>query len=381
MADAFDAVFGQPQVRDFLRAAVSGDKVSHAYLLVGPAGSNKTAVAFALAQSVLCEHGTGCGECDECRRVMARTHPDVHFYAPEGAMGYLVEQVRSIVADVSLAPIRAKRKVYILDRVDLLGVQAANAFLKTLEEPPTGVLIILLGRTQESVLSTIVSRCQVIPFRTIPAAEAAGLVSQNTGATRERAAWALQACDGSVSKAVAFLKSGECMELRRNVLGTLAALRLSDDWDIVQAASSMVVQAKAPLDEVRSQQARDLEDASEFLERAAVRQIEQRNKRLITAKSNELLHQTTAIIRGWLRDVLAMCAGAPEVVVNSDALDAIADAAANTDAARVAAALEAVRRYDEAISYNVSPETCIDAMLLDMRHTLYDASGSHAGRD
>lgn len=380
MADAFDAVFGQPQVRDFLRAAVAGNKVSHAYLMCGPAGSNKTAAAYALAQAVLCERGTGCGECAECRRVESRTHPDVHFYAPEGAAGYLVEQVRSIVADVALAPIRAKRKAYILDRVDLLGAAAANAFLKTLEEPPENVLIILLGRTQESVLATIVSRCQVIPFRTIPAAEAAGLVAQHTGATQERAKQALQACDGSVSKAVAFLKSGECVELRRRVLGALAALRLSDDWDIVRAASGVVVQAKAPLDEVRSQQARDLEDNAEFLERAAVRQIEQRNKRLITAKSFELLHQATAVVRGWLRDVLSLCAGAPEVVVNVDALDAIAEAAAHTDAARVAAALQAVRRYDEAISYNVSPETCIDAMLLDMRHTLYDAPGSHAGR-
>ena len=82
---------------------------------------------------------------------MRKKHPDVRMFEPEGAAGYLVEQVRGIVADTALAPIQADRKVYILDRVDLLGVQAANAFLKTLEEPPADVVLILLARTRESV--------------------------------------------------------------------------------------------------------------------------------------------------------------------------------------------------------------------------------------
>lgn len=372
MADVFDGVFGQPQVREFLRAVVEQDKVSHAYLFCGPAGSNKTAAAYALAQAAVCQHGTGCGECEECRRVLRRKHPDVQHVSPEGAAGYLVDQIRSLVAETNLAPIRAKRKVYILDRVDLLGHQAANAFLKTLEEPPANVLIVLLGRTQESVLSTIVSRCQAIPFRTIPAAEAAGLVSQHSGATPERARIALQACDGSIDKAVAFLKSGESQELRRQVLDVMARLRLFDDWDVLQAASKLVVQAKAPLDEVRVRQEADLQEHADFLAKSAVRQIEQRNKRLITAKGMEMLHRVNAVARGWLRDVMVTCAGTQHLVVNVDASDAIVEAAAFTDVARVAAALEAVKRCDMAISYNVSPETCMDAMLLEIRRALYE---------
>ena len=166
MADVFDGVLGQPRVREFFRATIASGRVSHAYLLTGPAGSNKTSAAYAFAQAILCEKN-GCGECDDCARVLRRRHPDAHYYAPEGAQGYLVEQVREIVSDVSLAPIRAKSKVYILDRVDLLGTQAANAFLKTLEEPVPGVVFILLGRTREGVLPTIVSRCQVVSFRHI----------------------------------------------------------------------------------------------------------------------------------------------------------------------------------------------------------------------
>ena len=187
-------MLGQPKVREFLRAAVAQDKVSHAYLFTGPAGSNKTTAAYAFAQAVLCPKGASgprggnCGACDACRRIMRRKHPDVRWFSPEGAGGYLVDQIRDIVADAAFAPIQARRKVYILDRVDLLGVQAANAFLKTLEEPPEGVVMVLLGRTRESVLPTIVSRCQVVPFRSIPASEAAGIFADH-GPVPTRRAW------------------------------------------------------------------------------------------------------------------------------------------------------------------------------------------------
>ena len=377
MADAFENILGQPQVREFLRASVASERVTHAYLFTGPAGSNKTMAAYALAQALLCPKGPHgprggeCGACDICRRVKRKKHPDVRYFAPEGAGGYLVDQIRDIAADTVLAPIQADRKIYILDRVDLLGVQAANAFLKTLEEPPSDVVLILLGRTRESVLPTILSRCQVVPFRHIPASEAAGILAQNTGASREKARIAIEACDGSITRGIEFLKSNERLAFRARVLEALALLRNADDWDLVGQAGELVVLAKAPLDVVRAAQEEELAENADFLAKSAIRQIEARNKRQLTAKSLESLRQLTAIIRSWLRDVLAVCAETPELVINVDARGAIEDAARATDEARVAAALSAVRRSDEAISYNVSPETCIDALLFETRDALY----------
>ena len=385
MNDAFENILGQPKVRELLRAAVSQDRVSHAYLFIGPAGSNKTLAAYALAQAILCPKGPkgprggNCGACDICRRVMRKKHPDVRYFAPEGASGYLVDQVRGIMADTALAPIQAKRKVYILDRVDLLGVQAANAFLKTLEEPPADVVLILLGRTRESVLPTIVSRCQVVPFRTIPAAEAAGIVAQNSGAAPDQARQALAACDGSLTRAVEFLRASERLDFRTRILEVLACLRRADDWDVVGFAGELTVQVKAPLDAARAEQEQELAANADFLAKSAIRQIEARNKRQLTAKTFESLRQLTAIVRSWVRDVLAVCAETPDLVVNTDARAAIAEAAAHTDEARAAAALAVVRRCDEAISYNVSPETCIDAMLLEVRDTLFGPRIAVAG--
>ena len=189
VADVFESIFGQAQVRDYLRTTLRTGRLSHAYLFTGPPGSNKTSAAYAFAQALICPD-QGCMTCDHCRRAARRNHPDIHFIEPEGAHGYLVDQIREVVADAHLAPIQATRKIYIIDRVDLLGTQAANAFLKTLEEPPENVVFILLGRTKDAVLPTIVSRCQVVPFRHIPTTEASGIISQNRRASRSRRAMA-----------------------------------------------------------------------------------------------------------------------------------------------------------------------------------------------
>ena len=382
MADAFENILGQPEVRDFLRKSVVRESVTHAYLFTGPTGSNKTLAAFALAQALLCPKGPHgprggeCGACGACGRVGRRKHPDVRFYAPAGANGYLIEQIREIMADTALAPIQAQRKVYILDHVESLGTAAANAFLKTLEEPPEGVVLILLGRTRASVLPTIVSRCQVVPFRHIPSSEAAGIVRQNTGASLEQAAMAIAACGGSLTGAIEFLRSpgNERLAFRSEVLSIMERLAAADAWDVVGYARRLLELSKAPLDEMRAVQEAEIAENADFLARSALRQVEARHKRQLTAKTREGLMQTTAIMASWLRDVLMVRAGTPELVVNLDAREAVAAVAARADEARLAAALAAVRRCNQAIAYNVSPETCLDALLFEVKEVL-DGSG------
>lgn len=383
MTDAFENILGQPQVRDFLRASVRSEHVTHAYLFTGPTGSNKTLAAYALAQAVLCPKGPhgprggACGDCDMCGRIMRRKHPDVHFYEPAGANAYLIEQIREIVSDTSLAPIQASKKVYILDRADLLGISAANAFLKTLEEPPENVLIILLGRTREAMLPTIVSRCQVVPFRHIPVSEAAGIVSQNTGASFDQARIAIEACGGSITRGIDFLRAhgNERLAFRNEVLEVMASLQAADAWDVIGYVRRLLELSQAPADELRALQEAEIAENSDFLAKSALRQVEARNKRRLTAKTRESLMQTTAIAASWLRDVMAACAGTPELIVNTDRREGIEAVAARTNAAAATRALRAVARCDHAIAYNVSPETCLDALLFEVKEVL-DGSGS-----
>lgn len=369
MSDIFDGIFGQPRVREFLRASIASGRVSHAYLFTGPAGSNKTAAAYAFAQAILCKDH-GCRTCDDCRRIERRKHPDVHFYTPEGAQGYLIEQIREIVSGVSLAPIRAKGKVYILDRVDLLGVSAANAFLKTLEEPVEGVTFILLGRTREAVLPTIVSRCQVVPFRHIPAREAAGILSQKTGVTPEQARIAIEACNGSITRAMTFAKSAERAEFRTRIMEVLSNLPLSDERDVLEYAAELIERAKAPLDNVRTQQSEELAESADFLTKTALKQIELRHKRALSMATRESLNQTTSIIRSWLRDVLMIASGTPDLIVNIDQREVLQRVAQKVTPASIMSALREAYKTDETLSYNVSPETCLDVLLFSIREVL-----------
>ncbi|MGI6591585.1 MAG: DNA polymerase III subunit delta' [Eggerthellaceae bacterium] len=370
MADVFDSVYGQPKVREFLRSTIQEGRVSHAYLFTGQAGSNKTIAAYAFAQAIICPDN-GCGSCDDCKRAKRRKHPDIHYVAPEGADGYLVQQIREVVADSALAPIRAARKVYIIDRVDRLGVHAANAFLKTLEEPPDDVVMILLGRTRDSVLPTIVSRCQVVPFRQIPAKEAVGIVVQNTGTTPDKAAAAVQACGGSISRATEFIRSPERMAYRKRVLEILGLLASADDLDIMGYARELIKMADAPLDGVRKELRQEMEANAEYLASGALRRVEQRNKNVVNRKARQYLRQTTDIIRSWLRDVLMIVSNSPSLVINTDAMETLHATATNTKAPCVCRALRAVDETDEALTYNVSPETCLDVLLLDIREALY----------
>ena len=363
MADAFENILGQPKVREFLRASVVSERVTQAYLFVGPAGSNKTQAAYALAQALLCPKGPrgprggSCGACDRCGRILRRKHPDVRYFAPAGANGYLVEQVREIVADTALSPIQADKKIYILDRVDQLSACAANAFLKTLEEPADDVVMILLGRTRESVLPTIVSRCQVVPFRHIPA----------------QARQAIEACGGSITSAVAFLRApgSERLAFRTRLFSDLARLGAADDWDVVEMARALVEASKAPLDEVRASQEAELAENADFLAKSAIRQIEARNKRQLSAKTSEYLRQTTAMVRSWLRDGLMVACGTPELVINTDVRDTLVALFSGADAAVIAAACSQVDECERALAYNVSPETCLDTLLFDVREVVH----------
>ncbi len=376
MSDIFDGIFGQPRVREFLRASIASGRVSHAYLFTGPAGSNKTAAAYAFAQAILCKDH-GCRTCDDCRRIERRKHPDVHFYTPEGAQGYLIEQIREIVSGVSLAPIRATGKVYILDRVDLLGVSAANAFLKTLEEPVEGVTFILLGRTREAVLPTIASRCQVVPFRHIPAREAAGILSQKTGVTPEQARIAIEACNGSITRAMTFAKSAERAEFRARIMEVLSNLPLSDERDVLEYAAELIERAKAPLDNVRTQQSEELAESVDFLTKTALKQIELRHKRALSMATRESLNQTTSIIRSWLRDVLMVASGTPDLVVNIDQREVLQRVAQKVTPASIMSALREAYKTDETLSYNVSPETCLDVLLFSIREVLNGSGNPH----
>ena len=367
---AFSHVEGQPRVCDFFAAAVREHRVGHAYLFLGAPGSGQQETAMALAECLVCPKG-GCDSCDECIRVAHRTHPDVHWIAPEGASGYVVEQVRQLIADVSLAPVRANAKVYILDRVDTLREASANALLKTIEEPPEGVVFILMARTADAVLPTISSRCQLVPFRVSDPAEAARRVALTCGvAENDPAARIALAVTGTPERACDYLRSPARREARRLMVRTFDALAADDSWDVLCAARDLAVAAKVPLDDVRADQERAAEESADYLSSKAQKLVEQRNKRELTARERSGIIELLAAADSLLRDVLMRVSGVDAPIVNVDCEDVVSRLSARTDVAGALRALDAVSHAESDLAHNVSPQLALEVMLCSCKEAL-----------
>lgn len=365
---ALEALADQPRVRDFLANALAEGRLSHAYLFEGAPGSGKHEAAQALAQCVVCPSG-GDATCDECRRVAHRTHPDVHWLAPASATGYLVDQVRELIADAALAPMRAPSKVYVLERAELLRGAPANALLKTLEEPPEGVLFILCARTTASMLPTIVSRCQRVPFRVTSASAGVDAVRRACVATEAEARVAL-AVAGTPGRAVEYLSSPARRQVRRLVVEALDALGRDDSWDVLLAARQIVDAVAVPLADVRQAQEDALKETQDFLTSAALKQVADANKRELTARERSGMMEALAAAESVLRDVLTRVEGAGAPLVNEDAAAVVDRLAARCDARAPLAALAAVSRAADDLAHNVSPQLTLEVMLLSVKEAL-----------
>lgn len=360
----------QPQVRDLLISMLRTRRTTHAYLFSGPKGAGKLDVACAFAQALVCDE-QGCGRCIDCKKALLRNHPDIQIISPKGAQGYLIDQIREVVISATRAPIQAQRKVFILKDVEQLGVSAANAFLKTLEEPSPRVVLILLTSHQDRVLPTIVSRCQVVPFRAIPETDALAEVANETGCTRELARIAVNICEGSLELAQTFVISDDLQQLRKKVLDVLPALSECDAWDAIKLSSDFSAGGESLIEELQTQQEEELAVADDFLAKGARKQLEEAHKRALTAKKRQLSHLRCNIAESWLRDILLVFAGCSRLIVNTDVADQILTAAKKTTEAGVLRAIESLARARSAMDYNVSLQLCLDTLLLDIREDLY----------
>jgi len=167
----FAAVRGHERVRDFLRAAVTQDRLPHALLFVGPDGVGKRALALALMAWLQCDQGgdDACGTCASCRRVAAGSHSDVQLVnLAAGKKEIGIERIREVRRFMQLRPMGSKVKVALIDDAHLLTVAAQNALLKVLEEPPARSFLILVSSHPDALLPTVRSRCQRVQFGPLP---------------------------------------------------------------------------------------------------------------------------------------------------------------------------------------------------------------------
>lgn len=167
---SFESLSRQPQVKEYLAAALKKSRLPHALLFMGPPQAGQREAASVLARSLFCERGVsegGCGACVQCRQVDAAAHPDLFFLEiQKDSRSIKIDAVRELIAKANLKPFQARAKLFVIDGAERLNEDAQNALLKTLEEPEGSTFFVLITSSPERLLSTIRSRVQ--PLRFLP---------------------------------------------------------------------------------------------------------------------------------------------------------------------------------------------------------------------
>lgn len=226
---AWAAVEGHGKTRARLARLLLDGRVPHALLFSGPQGVGKKQVALAMAAAFLClepKEGLACGGCESCKALAAGTHPDFFAVLPEqtgkAARSIKIEQIREMRGMVARAPKLSARRAVLLDDAETMNDAAANALLKTLEEPPGSTLFLLVTGARQALLATIVSRCMIVPFAPLDDSSMARVLAAHDVPEDLRGPL-IALSDGSAGRALR-LFAEDALTLRENAVATLEKL-------------------------------------------------------------------------------------------------------------------------------------------------------------
>ncbi len=333
------SVIGHDKPLEALQCAMRSDRQPHAWLFTGPEDVGKLTAALDFAAALNCAAPEKpCRECQACRSTLAGNHPDVELVAPGGicdepdhrdhsdSRDLRICQIRRLEKVLSLSPYSSGRRVVIVDGADTLHLEAANAFLKTLEEPPAGSVIILLAEREERLPATVLSRCQKLAFRPVNRETILETLIERgadpedavaiTAASRGRIGWALQALD---------------------------------DPSLLDERTEMLDEA------IR------LAHAGRFERFAWAKEAEGR-----VAGLRERYQRELTVWEGWWRDVLLFSSGASEGAENTDRESQLLEEGKLYAASEVVEFLQTLGKTREHLYANVDPQLALENLILDL---------------
>ncbi len=261
---SWQGIEGHDKIVERFQTSIAAGRLGSAFLFVGPGGIGKRLFATKLAQSLFCQATDGlrldpCNTCPACVQVLAGSHPDLDVIEKPSDRSFIPIQLligdknrrmrEGLVARIALRPSEGNRKVAIIDDADYLNQEGANSMLKTLEEPPAGSVLILIGTSPQRQLPTIRSRCQIIPFSPLPIDTCARIILDKEWVDDLAQATSLAEISRGSLTAAAQWNDPDLWEFRSGMLKSLTAT----DWDAVSLAKTTVAFVKNVSKETQQQ--------------------------------------------------------------------------------------------------------------------------------
>jgi DNA polymerase III subunit delta' len=332
------SVVGQPRAVASLERSLKTGRLAHAYLLSGPEHVGRARLAQDLAKAIECVGADPpCGACRPCRLVEDRKHPDVewvsvgglcdqsdHAHQRDGSKDIKICQVRRLERLIMLSPFEGKARVVIIDPADALNIYAADALLKTLEEPPEGVVLILVARDPESLPQTVVSRARVVALGPVPLLDIQNELARR-GVGADRAALLAQLSEGRIGWALESASDDALADERERCLDEIERIARAGRAERMRLAADI-----------------------------AARYASNRDRLIADLNRWET----------WWRDLLLAHEGCDDLVANRDRVDRIRALVRSVSAAGVIDALVALGAYRRQIGDNVNTRLALEVLCL-----------------
>lgn len=234
---SFQDIVGHEQIKEHFQKAIENQKVSHAYILTGEAGMGRKSLAHAFALALLCEKGKKepCMQCHACKQVLSGNHPDLIHVIHEKPNSIGVDDIREQINDtIMVRPYSSYYKIYIVDDAEKMTQQAQNALLKTIEEPPSYAIILLLTTNQEAFLPTILSRCVQLKLKPLKDFVVKNYLTEALHVPEADADVYAAFARGNLGKAISLVSSEDFKLMHQEVLRLLKSIRKMDISELLE---------------------------------------------------------------------------------------------------------------------------------------------------
>lgn len=313
-----------------LRQSLRSGQLSHAYLFVGPAHVGKFTLAMNLAQAVNCEsEDPPCQECHSCRRIAASKHSDIHVVdllsVEKREIG--IRQIAEMQTAAHLPPFEGKHKVFIFDRAEMLSHEAANSLLKTLEEPPPNVLIVLLTARENAMLPTIASRCQRVELRPLPIVTVREVLITEHHIVQDKAELLARLSGGCLGWALMALRDESLLSDREERFADFARLCAATSHDRLAYAAVLAG---------------------------------------LFSKDRDKVNDTLSAWLQWWRDILLIKCDNGRWIINVDQEEVLFKQAERNTAVGISTFMRDIRETSGQLEQNANPRLALEVLMLKM---------------